>query len=125
MGQAKAKVTAKLLRQMEEQPKHNNQPCEICKGNNSVTVLHHIIPVERVARLINAGIIDIYTPRQTVWLCPTCHAYVHWFARMYDKNIMNVEPLMDKIRQEANIEIAVGVANLFIAMREEESEFYR
>jgi hypothetical protein len=62
----KAKVTARQLRNMEAIEKHDNQPCAVCGGNNSVTVVHHVIPVERVAKLINNGVISITSKRNTV-----------------------------------------------------------
>lgn len=80
-----AKISAKTLRNMEHPPKHNNEPCEVCGKHNSVVVLHHVVPLEKIVDLINWGHIGLTERRRTVWLCPTCHAYVHLAMRIFNK----------------------------------------
>lgn len=120
MPDTRATVTAKILRSMENTEKHKNQPCEVCKKNNSVTVLHHVTPIEHIVRLINQGIADITTPRKTVWLCPTCHAYAHFAYRYLKKDEGDVERLLEIIGKEADIIIAQGALRMVIDSNTEE-----
>lgn len=116
------KITTKMLRSMESHPKNNRQPCKVCGKHNSITVLHHLIPIEKVAKLINNGEISFTAQRKTVWLCPTCHAYVHYLYKKMKNDGSDIKPLLDKIKNESNLDIAFGVGNMVIDSFNEEIE---
>jgi RecJ-like exonuclease len=113
------KITAKQLRNMERAVCNKKEPCHVCGGKNSVTVLHHLLPLERVAELINMGVCELTTPRKTVWLCPTCHAYVHKYMRMFKKGYP-LKEIADKFYKETTYAYSIGL--LICEAHEEECQ---
>jgi RecJ-like exonuclease len=103
-----SKVTAKQLRNMERAVYNKKEPCHVCGGKNSVTVLHHLLPLERVAELINAGLCEINISRKAVWLCPTCHAYVHKYIREVNKG-HSLKDVADKYYKETLYAYKIGL----------------
>ncbi len=102
------KITAKQLRNMEGAVHNKKEPCHICGGKNSVTVLHHLLPLERVAELVNMGLCDINTTRKAVWLCPTCHAYVHKYMKELKKGY-SLKDISDKYSAETLYAYKIGL----------------
>lgn len=52
--------------------------CYVCGKHKTIAQLHHIVPVNQIAKLLNLGVIELCeasTP--VVWLCPNHHAYIH------------------------------------------------
>lgn len=59
-------------------PDLKREPCFMCGEHESITELHHVVPVSVLAEFLNGGWIgadEISSP--IVWLCPNCHRYVH------------------------------------------------
>jgi hypothetical protein len=125
MGEARAKITAKMLRSIEAKEYHVKQPCHICGLHNSVTVLHHIVPIEKAVEFINKGWINLSTPRKTVWLCPTCHAYAHFAYRYLKKDKGDVKRLLEIIGKEADTITAQGALRMVIESNEEEIAIFK
>ena len=54
------------------------EPCYICGEHESITVIHHVVPVSDIAKYLNIGWVGVdKVSSSIVWLCPNCHAYVH------------------------------------------------
>jgi hypothetical protein len=55
------------------------EPCFVCGKHKLITHSHHIMPLEQCAKWMNIGVENVRIP--TIWLCPTCHAYIHYLMR--------------------------------------------
>jgi hypothetical protein len=125
MGETRAKITAKMLRQMEGTHRNEKKPCEICGMHDSVTVLHHVLSLEEAASLINKRWIDIGTPRETVWLCPTCHTYVHWLLKRYLKDSSTLDGVVYALELEAGSMVKNGVTKMVARYFEEKEKLLK
>ena len=104
------KITAKDLRKQC----HNGgerADCYVCGKHSLITHKHHVLPLEKCARWLDLGIETISIP--TVWLCPNCHAYIHFILRRYEvykvieamsgdenKKIMEILKIHDELENE-------------------------
>lgn len=94
MGEKFNSVVARqcLEEQIKKRPQ-TGEPCFVCGLHNEITEKHHVLPVEKIANMLNDGITDIASP--TIWLCPNCHSYVHMAVKAeYSTN--NREKLIEK-----------------------------
>ena len=75
------KITAKDLRK-QCHGGGERADCYVCGKHSLVTHKHHILPLEKCAKWLDLGIEEISIP--TVWLCPTCHAYIHVILKRHE-----------------------------------------
>ena len=85
------KFSSKVMRKMINDPRKPKEGtvCYICKKHSLISELHHVVPIETLAKMFNeldVPIDKISTP--IVWLCPNCHAYAHkMLSNTFNTNI--------------------------------------
>ena len=117
LARSMAEETARVARQLRGMtPRGERQPCFVCGKYRPITHLHHVIPVDDLARLVvkrQLYGVNLYMP--TVWLCPNHHALWHKLEK--DKTSEEVWECLtpeelgryDQLRQMVSTDEIVGM----------------
>ena len=94
------KITARNVRKCCSKS-GDREPCFVCGEHKLITQSHHIMPLEDCAKWLNLGVENVLIP--TVWLCPSCHAYIHYLMRTHAFSEVIREVGEEKYRRMLNI----------------------